>query len=203
MECYFFKSSVASRLQCLFYNCLLNYDSLFPDGALPSTCTQSLLVQSYSTSCSSSSPSPLRAIEEILRRRFPPPPQLQQFSNDVICGLNLSLLRTRGNHCGVLCCANSLSAAAGYWASPCCRQHSHNAFSAGLEKVHRQPQITQVACQSSTTKPSSLLLGFNGHKEKCSCHWSQRPTDVHTDLLESKGKDEVSGFTFQQTQKVF
>lgn len=108
VECYFFKSSVASRLQCLFYNCLLNYDSLFPDGALPSTCTQSLLVQSYSTSRSSSSPSPLRAIEEILRRRFPPPPRLQQFSNDVICGLNLSLLRTRGNHSAEYCAVRTV-----------------------------------------------------------------------------------------------
>lgn len=73
--------SLASPLKCLFSNCLLNWGSWFPDGALPSTCTQSLLVRSRSPSCWSDRPPPRPTegcTEEILRRRVPPP-SLQQF----------------------------------------------------------------------------------------------------------------------------
>lgn len=125
-EYYFFsiqvKRSLASRLKCWFYNCPLNYDSLFPDGALPSTCTQSLLVQSYSTSCWSHYPHPYFRLQKGNPNEEIFPPSLQQFFGDVICGLNLSLPRKRGNHYSRVLYIQSGSAAAGYCTSPCGRQ---------------------------------------------------------------------------------
>lgn len=131
------KRSLASRLKCLFYNCPLNYDSLFPDGALPSTCTQSLLVQSYSASCWSHYPHPYLRLQRGNPKEEIFPPSLQQFFGDVICGLNLSLPRKR----------ESLFEGAVYtiWVSCSWLLHfsmwqseqSHNAFSAGLKTAHR------------------------------------------------------------------
>lgn len=180
---------MAGRLKCLFYNCLLNYDSLFPDGALPSTCTQSLLVQSYSTSRWSSSPSPCRATE---RKSYGggshPLLRLQPFSNDVIYGLNLSLPRpgitlrdTRGQSvsCGWLPHLSMPQAAR----SECI-----------LCWIKESPQTAPNYTGDLSTQPisaikrSSLLFGLNSQKQKCSCHWSQRRIN-YTDLLESKGKD--------------
>lgn len=135
--------SLASPLKCLFSNCLLNWGSWFPDGALPSTCTQSLLVRSGSPSCWSDHPPPRPTegcTEEILRRRVPPPRVCSNFGGDVICGLNLrpprereSLLKGTVYRVGDSC---SWLPHFSMWQT----EQSHSARSAGL-KAHHRPEL--------------------------------------------------------------
>lgn len=141
-EYYFFsiqvKRSLASRLKCWFYNCPLNYDSLFPDGALPSTCTQSLLVQSYSTSCWSHYPHPYFRLQKGNPKEEIFPPSLQQFFWWRNMWAELEFTEKE---------RESLFEGAVYtiWVSCSWLLHfsmwqterSHNAFSAGLKTAHR------------------------------------------------------------------
>lgn len=135
------KSSLANRLKYLFYNCLLNYDNLFPDGSLPSPAPHNLsLFRAIQPPADFVPPPHLRLQRGNPKEISTPFPSLQQFSDDVVCGLNLSLPKRESLFSPGVPCGQSVSCS---WllVTSCYRQHSHNVFSAGLEKAHRQPKI--------------------------------------------------------------